>query len=210
MTNDSTFEGNPHESGDNERRGHRRKDVGIERVGEIAAEDPLHHVGGISADHQHLAVRHVDDPHETKGNGETQCGQQQNAAEAQPVEQGAENLGDQETQFNGAECLLRLLAHTGIRLGECSVGGFFKERRHQPLCLRVRALRQQPDRLATQRSVRALDFNRGGGNRQQRLDFRISLTLKRALDERQHFTARVGSDLCRRRQTRLAIRSCQP
>ncbi len=50
------------------------------------AEQVLHDVGGVGADHDQFAVRHVDDAHQAVGDGEAQRRQQQDRAEAHAAE----------------------------------------------------------------------------------------------------------------------------
>jgi hypothetical protein len=47
---------------------------------------PAKHIGGVGAEHDHLAMRHVDDAHHAERDGETDCGEQQHAAEADALE----------------------------------------------------------------------------------------------------------------------------
>ena len=48
----------------------------------MLAEHHLHHVGGVGANHHEFAMGHVDHAHETKGDGQSQRGQQQYTAQA--------------------------------------------------------------------------------------------------------------------------------
>ena len=59
--------------------------VPIEVRRETLFEQRLHRVSHIGADHEHLAVGHVDDPHQTEGDGETERGEQEHAGEADAV-----------------------------------------------------------------------------------------------------------------------------
>ena len=60
--------------------------VGAEGGGREVAEGVLHHVGRVGADHDELAVRHVDDAHEAEGDGQADGGQKQDGAQADAVE----------------------------------------------------------------------------------------------------------------------------
>ncbi|MNL50050.1 hypothetical protein D3C87_1730320 [compost metagenome] len=45
----------------------------------------MHHEGGVGAQHDHLAMGHVDDPHHAEGDGKADGGEQQNRAERHAV-----------------------------------------------------------------------------------------------------------------------------
>ena len=68
---------------------HRAADEEPDRRSEMSSDDTgighicLHHVSGVAAGHDELAVRHVDDAHLTEGQRQAQRGQQQDRAEAQ-------------------------------------------------------------------------------------------------------------------------------
>ena len=62
---------------------HGGQQVPVEVVGKVAAEQALHGIGGIRADHQQLAVGHVDHAHHAVGDGQAQRREQQDGAEAQ-------------------------------------------------------------------------------------------------------------------------------
>ncbi len=48
-------------------------------------DDLLHHEGGVGAEHDHFAMRHVDDAHDAEGDGKADRGQQQHGAERDAV-----------------------------------------------------------------------------------------------------------------------------
>ena len=56
-----------------------------EQAGHGAADRLLHHEGRVGAEHDHLAMRHVDDAHDAEGDGEADGGEQQHRAERQAV-----------------------------------------------------------------------------------------------------------------------------
>ena len=55
------------------------------RPGSGRADQLLHDVGGVGAEHHHLAMRHVDDAHHAEGDGEADRGEQQHRAERDAV-----------------------------------------------------------------------------------------------------------------------------
>ena len=44
---------------------------------EMLGHELLYHVGGVGAEHDHLAVGHVDDTHDAEGDGKSDGGEQQ-------------------------------------------------------------------------------------------------------------------------------------
>ena len=56
------------------------------------AEDTLHDVGRVSADRDHLAVRHIDHAHQSEGDRESDRDDQQNAAGGKSAEKGADGV----------------------------------------------------------------------------------------------------------------------
>ena len=66
---------------------HRRREVPVERAGKLRAEEVLHDVGRVGADHDQLAVRHVDDAHEAVGDREPERREQQDRAQAHAREE---------------------------------------------------------------------------------------------------------------------------
>jgi len=56
--------------------------VPVERARKILLEDALHHISGVGADHHQLAMGHVDHAHQAIGDGQAQCNEQQNGAQA--------------------------------------------------------------------------------------------------------------------------------
>jgi len=74
--------------GKQKRHGYRDHKVGVDPPGgQKGAEKLLADIGGISAEHDHFAMRHIDDAHDAKGDGEPDRCEQQDAAEADPLEQ---------------------------------------------------------------------------------------------------------------------------
>ena len=74
-----------------------------------AAEQVLHDIGRIGADHDELAVRHVDDAHQPVGDREAERGEQQDRAERDAGEERCRSaLAPREAAFDRAQALLRL------------------------------------------------------------------------------------------------------
>jgi hypothetical protein len=54
---------------------------------EASGKKFLQDIGRVRPEHEHLAMRHVDDAHEPKGNGKTQAHNQQNRSQAQAIKE---------------------------------------------------------------------------------------------------------------------------
>ena len=159
--------------------------VEVERAGRVRAEQVLHDVRRVRADHDELAVRHVDDAHQAVGDRETQRGEQQDAAEAHAAEHAADHLAGREPALDRAQRKLGFGADVAVGLGELAAL-LLEQRQEQRLGVRVAAFRQRADRSEPRRLVAARELDRRLGQRQQRLDLGILLLLERALDRRQH------------------------
>ena len=73
-----------------------RTQVPVEGARQVRAEQVLHDVGRVRADHDQLAVRHVDDAHQAVGDREPERGEQQDRAERDAGEGEAEPLAPRE------------------------------------------------------------------------------------------------------------------
>ena len=60
----------------------------------------LEDIGRVRPEHEHLAVRHVDDAHEPKGDGQTQAHDQQNRGQAQTIEEIGHGIAHLQIAFN--------------------------------------------------------------------------------------------------------------
>ena len=70
------------------------------------AKEVLHHVTRIGADGNHFPVRHVDDPHQTEGDGKPQRHDQQNRSQAHTVKDRAEDIDPLDMHLEGADGLV--------------------------------------------------------------------------------------------------------
>jgi hypothetical protein len=95
---------------------HRQRDQRVElnRLWRIALEHQLHHIRRVGAEHQHLAVGHVDHPEQTEGDGQTEGRQQQNRTEGHAAEGLTEDLADQQFAFDLSQAGFGGGAHVGI------------------------------------------------------------------------------------------------
>ena len=60
--------------------------VSVNCTGHEFTEQQLHDIGRVSADHQQLTMGHVDDAHQAKRDRQSQCGEQQDAAQRDAIE----------------------------------------------------------------------------------------------------------------------------
>jgi len=86
------------------------------------AEDFLHDIGGIGAEHDHLAMRHVDDPHHAEGDGEADRGEQQHAAEADALEEVEAEADIELPALERGERGCGGVAHFGVGAGAAASG----------------------------------------------------------------------------------------
>ena len=68
-----------------------------------AAAQLLHHEGGIGAEHDEFAMRHVDHAHHAEGDGEAERGQQQHRAEREALEQRLRHAADRKLLLDGGD-----------------------------------------------------------------------------------------------------------
>ena len=98
-----------------------RRQIGADRTaGGKCAEQLLHDKGGIGAEHDHLAMRHVDDAHHAEGDREPDRGEQQHAAEADALEQIGGEPGQPQAVVDRVRAPRRRPARNcGIGFGSC-------------------------------------------------------------------------------------------
>ena len=97
---------------------HRDDEIGVDpRRRQKRAEELLHDKGGIGAEHDHLAMRHVDDAHHAEGDGEPDRGEQQDAAEADALEQIGGEADQPKPVVDRGERGVGGLAQLGIEIG---------------------------------------------------------------------------------------------
>ena len=75
----------------------------VEITRQVVGKEFLQHVGGVGTNHQHFAVRHVDDAHEPEGNGEPQAHDQQDGRKTDTVEDIADAVANQQKILNGLD-----------------------------------------------------------------------------------------------------------
>jgi hypothetical protein len=183
--------------------GHRHggQQVPVELVGEEAAEQALHGIGGIGADHQQFAVGHVDHAHHTVGNRQAQRGQQQDGAEAEAGEYAADVFGQGQAILHfqiGAE---GSAAHFGLgfvgRFGLCLEGG---------LGVGVGAGRQRLCGSNAQLWIGVLEGGQRVRLNQQGADLRLGFAITRLGQHRRHRRIDVAGDFLDRLETHHSVR----
>src|SRR5450830_765315 len=100
VTNHRAFQGHADGGGDEKR--HRQRDQRVELDGlrHVALHQQLHHVGGVGAEHQHLAVGHVDHAQQAERDRQAQGREQQDRTEGHAAEGLAEDLAQHQFAFD--------------------------------------------------------------------------------------------------------------
>src|SRR6185437_8551072 len=108
-TDDAALQGDAERAGHQKRHRQRRDEIDIEPTRrEIADEYLLHDIRGVGTEHDHFAMRHVDDAHDAEGDGEADRGEQQDRAEGQAFEQRHADADELEPLRNRADRMLKI------------------------------------------------------------------------------------------------------
>ena len=124
------FQRHAHQRRDQEGQRQRRRHVPIQPARQPGAEQRLHHIGNVGADHQQLAMRHIDHAHQPEGDGQPQRRQQQHAAQAQAVEEIACPFDGGQAAVDAAQRVGGGLAHAGVGFGIGAVALLHQGRQH--------------------------------------------------------------------------------
>ncbi|MPN26777.1 hypothetical protein SDC9_174202 [bioreactor metagenome] len=128
----------------------------------------LHHVGGVRANHDQLAMRHVDHTHQPVGDGQTQRRQQQHRSQADAAENLAQPLAPGQAVGDlGQGALQRLLHGRVLLVGQALV--------EQQLRVGRFLVRQRAHGMQTLLRVFAGQFAGRLGAFEQCLDFSVLL-----------------------------------
>ncbi|MNN00384.1 hypothetical protein D3C81_1129720 [compost metagenome] len=105
-----------HADGRGHEKRHRQRNQRIELDGLrcVALEHQLHDIGRVGAEHQHLAVGHVDHAEQAEGDRQPQCREQQNRAQRHATEGLPQELADQQFAFDLSQAGFGCRAYTGI------------------------------------------------------------------------------------------------
>ena len=121
----------------------------------------LHQPGGVSPEHQHLPVRHIDHPQQSIGDRQPERGQQQNGAQRQPHKRLPQQVAYRLTMLDLAQAFRRGLAYFIIRL---RLGAGIGQQ--AGLHFRIARFSQQRHRLLAHRGLRAGQLQTGNGEAQ--------------------------------------------
>ena len=128
----------------------------------------LHGVGGVRAEHHQFAMRHVDDAHDAKRNGQSDGDQHQHRAQAQAKEQRLDaGIEGAPTDRCVATAAAAAPPHFLVAFGEAAVGDFIEQQRQPVPHILADAVAQRRDRVETRLAVRAIE----SGQRQAGGDF---------------------------------------
>ena len=126
-------------------------------AGKLGAAELLDDVGGVGAEHHHLAMRHVDDAHHAEGDGEADRGQQQDRAQADAVDhvlrRGDELAGGARSRSRrvgrgGAHALGRRRPAASARIAQHLLVAALRQQRHSLEPDRLRPRSAWPSRMA--------------------------------------------------------------
>ncbi|MNC32582.1 hypothetical protein D3C75_809440 [compost metagenome] len=88
--------------------------VELDGAGGVALQQHLDHVGAVGAEHQHLAVGHVDHPEQAEGDRKAQRCQQQDRTQRQAAESLAEQFAYQQFALDLGQARFGGCAHARV------------------------------------------------------------------------------------------------
>ena len=145
--------------------------IGVNCAGQEFPEQELTHIGGVRANHQQFAVRHVDDAHQAEGNRQAERRQQQHTAERDAVKQIADKLSTLQPTVDFAQRGHHRDPHRLVRFDIAAIGIFFEHSLQQRLQVGVGTPGQADHSGFAQRGVRRLQV----GGRDQQLQNRFNI-----------------------------------
>jgi hypothetical protein len=148
-------------------------------------------------------------PHETESDGEPERAQEQDAAQADAIEQIADLRDHDLFEIERLQCLLCRLAHLGIGLHEAAVSPLSEQRLQHGLEIEITGGSQQAHGLQALFGVLALELSLGEGKRKCLAHSRIGLVPQGLLGSREGLRARPLAQLLRGRQPNLRLRGAQ-
>ena len=183
---DPSFDRDASSRRDKERGRDRDQERPLHQTGRGGDDDLLDDIGRVSAEHHHLAVRHVDDAHHAERDGKTDRGEQQDRAERQAVIDVLKPAPVNERGFDVLYSLDGGFAHGGRFRGA--------QTRQETQGLLVAAVDDDRDRCEPIELGRArvLKGDRGARLCQGRLDGRNGFLADRLLDGRKRVRILCG------------------
>lgn len=191
--------------GDGERHRQRRQRVERQPLRRKLLKQPLHQVGGIGAEHQHFAVRHIDDAEQAVGDRQPERRQQQDRTERQAAERLAEQIADHQAVLHLLQAALRLGAHRGVRL----VGGV-GQRLQSGAGFRLARFAQQPHRIETHLRIAVGQLQVSQRRAQRLMHLRVCFPRQLPSQQRQLLAVRFALQRARRLQPHRRVRADQP
>ncbi len=194
----------PEQPGEQERDRHGDDEIGIDpQARQKIAEQLLHDKGDIGADHDHLAMRHVDDAHHPKRDGQPDRGEQQHATKADALKQMSGEPGQPQAVVDRGERVVGRLAQPGIEVG------LVAELVDEALHLRVGGAGERTDCRQLLVPTAGEQVHREEAELHRFVDLGILLG-RHCLVEQCHLIGRgMLQDVLRRREPNVAIRAEQ-
>ena len=180
-----------------------------EQIEARPVHERLHGVGRVGAEHQHLAVRHVDDAQEAEGDGQTERREQQHAGQRQTVHQIAHKPDHALIADDAVAGVCRGCAHARVRLARLAVVA-----RRQHLLQRrkevvVAALADHLQRPQPSVRVGARQIDARDRQRQRLADLAVLLAIQRPVKQHRRLRVAAVRELLGGRQPNRRIRRRQ-
>ncbi len=191
-----------HANGGGDEKRHRQRDQWIELDGlrRVTLKHQLHDIGRVGAEHEHLAVSHVDHPEQAEGDRQTEGGEQQNRAQRHAAEGLAEHFADQQFALDLREAGFGGGAHAGIAF-HARFEQTFKAR----ACQRVAGFTEQTYRREAHRRVAVDQLQIGQRQAQGRVDAWVFFPGELPVEKFQLRGFRAFLQLLRGAETDLAV-----
>lgn len=154
------------------------------------AKHLLHDEGRVSPEHDHFAMGHIDDPHHTEGDGQSNCRQQQDRSEADSEDQIFGKAKQRKPVVDPVNRLLHLSTNFGIRFHECAISRFQQSSFQQGFDFRVIAIGETTDRGAAQRRILRTQLESRDTGFQTGTDIVICFTITSAFQQCQRVIGR--------------------
>ena len=181
--NDGTLEQHAHEQRHEERHGDGGEQVPAEGARQVRLEEGLRGIGRVGAQHEHLAVGHVDDAQQAERHGQPEGREQQDARERQPVDEAAHDADEPLLSQEGVDGALRGLSHARVRL---AVRALIVLRDHA-LQVGEELIVAEPldgrERRDARVGARALQIDARHGERERVAHLRVVLAIERAVKQ---------------------------
>ena len=186
MADHGAFQDHPDAGGQAEGDGQRDNRIQRQPLRRQSGHRLLNHPRGVRPQHQHLAVRHVDDTQQPIGDRQPQRRQQQDRAQRQPHKRLPKQIAPHQTVLDLTQALPGSGSHTGIRFG-LRLGIRHESGWH----VRVVRLPESFNRLKTHVSLRAGELEISQRQQQRLACHIVRFTAYPRLQEADHFRLRI-------------------